>query len=82
MCSFRRCRGLVAHLLEQTDVQNIDLTDLASFSRSCLSRCYREVADTRGVALPDPDAREIDYGIPYKEWQALPPEVGAYYRAG
>jgi hypothetical protein len=64
-------RSLVAHLRERTDVQNIDLMNLAGFCRNCLSRWYREAAEARGVALPDPDAREIVYGMPYKQWQAL-----------
>ncbi len=64
-------RRLVQHLRERTDVQNIDLMDLAGFCRNCLSRWYREAAEERGMALPDPQAREIVYGMPYKEWQAL-----------
>jgi hypothetical protein len=63
-------RKLVAHLRERTDVQNIDLMNLAGFCRNCLSRWYRESAEERGMALADPDAREIVYGMPYKEWQA------------
>ena len=63
-------RRLVAHLRERTDVQNIDLMNLAGFCRNCLSRWYREAAEAKGLALPDPDAREIVYGMPYKEWQA------------
>jgi hypothetical protein len=63
-------RRLVQHLRERTDVQNIDLMNLAGFCRNCLSRWYREAAEQRGLALPDPDAREIVYGMPYKEWQA------------
>ncbi|HUZ62617.1 MAG TPA: DUF1244 domain-containing protein [Acetobacteraceae bacterium] len=64
-------RRLVEHLRERSDVQNIDLMNLAGFCRNCLSRWYREAAEGRGIALPDPDAREIVYGMPYKEWQAL-----------
>lgn len=64
-------RRLVAHLRERADVQNIDLMTLAGFCRNCLSRWYREEAEARGVPLTDPDAREIVYGMPYKEWQAL-----------
>ncbi len=64
-------RRLVAHLRERTDVQNIDLMTLSGFCRNCLSRWYREAAEAQGVALSDPDAREIVYGMPYKEWQAL-----------
>lgn len=63
-------RRLVAHLRERTDVQNIDMMNLAGFCRNCLSRWYREAAEAEGVALSDPDAREIVYGMPYKEWQA------------
>ncbi|MGH7084571.1 MAG: DUF1244 domain-containing protein [Acetobacteraceae bacterium] len=63
-------RRLIEHLRERTDVQNIDLMNLAGFCRNCLSRWYREAAEARGLALEDPKAREIIYGMPYKEWQA------------
>jgi uncharacterized protein len=63
-------RRLVQHLRERTDVQNIDLMNLAGFCRNCLSRWYREAAAAKGIELGDPDAREIVYGMPYKEWQA------------
>ncbi len=63
-------RRLVAHLRERTDVQNIDLMNLAGFCRNCLSRWYREEAANQGITIADPDAREIVYGMPYKEWQA------------
>ena len=63
-------RALVAHLRARNDVQNIDLMNLAGFCRNCLSRWYREAAAAEGIALADPDAREIIYGMPYKEWQA------------
>ena len=63
-------RRLVAHLRERTDVQNIDLMNLAGFCRNCLSRWYREAAESQGLALSDPQAREIVYGMPYKDWQA------------
>ncbi len=63
-------RNLVAHLRTRSDVQNIDLMNLAGFCRNCLSRWYREAAEARGIALPDAEAREIIYGMPYKEWQA------------
>ena len=64
-------RRLLDHLRERTDVQNIDLMNLAGFCRNCLSRWYREAAEERDVPLADPDARAIVYGMPYKEWQAL-----------
>jgi len=63
-------RRLVTHLRERTDVQNIDMMNLAGFCRNCLSRWYREAAAEQGIALADPDAREIVYGMPYKDWQA------------
>jgi hypothetical protein len=63
-------RRLLQHLRERTDVQNIDLMNLAGFCRNCLSRWYREAAESSGITLSDPDAREIVYGMPYKEWQA------------
>ena len=63
-------RRLVEHLRQRTDVQNIDLMNLAGFCRNCLSRWYREAAEARGVAMTDPEARETVYGMPYKDWQA------------
>ncbi len=64
-------RRLVEHLRGRSDVQNIDMMNLAGFCRNCLSRWYREEAAGHGVTLTDPEAREIVYGMPYKEWQAL-----------
>jgi hypothetical protein len=63
-------RRLVQHLRERSDVQNIDMMNLAGFCRNCLSRWYREAAAEQGLTIADPDAREIVYGMPYKEWQA------------
>jgi len=63
-------RRLVAHLRERTDVQNIDMMNLAGFCRNCLSRWYREAAAETGVTIPDPEARQIVYGMPYDEWKA------------
>jgi uncharacterized protein len=63
-------RRLVQHLRERTDVQNIDLMELAGFCRNCLSRWYREAAEERGIELADPQAREIVYGMPYEEWKS------------
>jgi uncharacterized protein len=64
-------RRLVAHLRERTDVQNIDLMNLAGFCRNCLSKWYRAEAEERGLGLSDPQAREIVYGMPYDEWRRL-----------
>ncbi|WP_316978408.1 DUF1244 domain-containing protein [Shumkonia mesophila] len=63
-------RGLVAHLRKRTDVQNIDLMNLAGFCRNCLSKWYRAAAEERGLAMTEGEAREIVYGMPYAEWQA------------
>lgn len=63
-------RRLVEHLRQRTDVQNIDLMNLAGFCRNCLSNWYREAAEAEGVALSKEESREIIYGMPYAEWQA------------
>jgi hypothetical protein len=63
-------RSLVAHLRGRTDVQNLDLMNLAGFCRNCLSRWYQEAAQADGLALTTDQAREIVYGMPYSEWKA------------
>ena len=63
-------RALVAHLRERTDVQNLDLMNLAGFCRNCLSRWYREAAEEKGMPVTDPAAREAVYGMPYETWKA------------
>ena len=64
-------RALVDHLRERTDVQNIDLMNLAGFCRNCLSKWYSEAAGTRDIDLSYEQAREIVYGMPYEKWKAL-----------
>jgi hypothetical protein len=64
-------RRLIEHLRQRTDVQNIDLMNLAGFCRNCLSNWYREAAGAEGVDLSKDQSREIIYGMPYAEWQAL-----------
>jgi hypothetical protein len=63
-------RRLVEHLRQRTDVQNLDLMNLAGFCRNCLSNWYKEAADAKGVALSKDQSREIVYGMPYDEWKA------------
>ena len=63
-------RRLVEHFRENTDVQNIDLMNLAGFCRNCLSKWYRAAAEDRGIELSYDDAREIVYGMPYADWKA------------
>ena len=63
-------RTLVDHLRQRTDVQNIDLMNLAGFCRNCLSKWYRAAAEERGIEMDYEQAREIVYGMPYAEWKA------------
>ena len=60
---------LIHHLRERTDVQNIDLMNLAGFCRNCLSKWYREEAHKKGIKISDQDARKHVYGMPYDEWK-------------
>ena len=62
-------RRLVQHFQERTDVQNLDVMNLAGFCRNCLSKWYRAAATERGVELSDPEARELVYGMPYDDWK-------------
>ena len=66
--AFRRLRQ---HLMEdRTDVQNIDMMNLAGFCRNCLSRWYQEAANERGIDMAKDEAREIFYGMTMSEWKA------------
>jgi len=62
-------RGLVEHLRKRTDVQNIDVMNLAGFCRNCLSKWYRAAAEERGLDMTYDEAREIVYGMPYDAWK-------------
>lgn len=62
-------RGLAAHLRKRTDVQNIDLMNLAGFCRNCLSKWYRAAAEDGGLDMTYDEAREIVYGMSYGEWK-------------
>ena len=79
-------RRLLEHLNARTDVQNIDLMNLAGFCRNCLSNWYREAAEQRGISLSKEDSREIVYGMPYNAWkerhqaEASPQDQAAYER--
>lgn len=63
-------RRLLQHLGTRTDVQNIDLMNLAGFCRNCLGNWYQEAAAERGVPVDKEQAREQIYGMPYAEWRA------------
>ena len=63
-------RRLVDHLKTRTDVQNIDLMNLAGFCRNCLSNWLKDAADAQGVSLSKDESREAVYGMPYEAWKA------------
>ena len=60
---------LIQHLRERTDVQNVDLMNLAGFCRNCLSKWYREEAQKKEIEISDPDARKHIYGMSYELWK-------------
>jgi len=68
-CQAAAFRRLVLHLRERTDLQNIDLMNLAGFCRNCLSNWYQDAAKEKNIFLSKEEAREIIYGIPYSEWK-------------
>lgn len=79
-------RGLVGHLRDRTDVQNIDLMNLAGFCRNCLAKWYLAAAKERGVDMDYDAAREAVYGMSYGEWKdkyqhkATPEQMDTYER--
>ena len=60
---------LIHHLKNRTDVQNIDLMNLAGFCRNCLSRWYEEAAAKRNIKMTKEESREIFYGMPFEDWK-------------
>lgn len=62
-------RRLVTHLQNRTEVQNIDMMNLAGFCRNCLSKWYREEAEQRNLDIELEQAREMVYGMPYAQWK-------------
>ena len=64
---YRRLRD---HLQARTDVQNIDLMNLAGFCRNCLSNWYRDASEASGTPMTKDDSRQIVYGMPYEEWRS------------
>lgn len=64
-------RRLIDHLGNRTDVQNIDMMNLAGFCRNCLSRWYAEAAAEKGILIDKLESREIIYGMPFEEWKKL-----------
>ena len=80
-------RRLLEHLQKRSDVQNIDLMNLAGFCRNCLGKWYKAAADERGIELSAEDARDAIYGMPYAEWkaryqqEATPQQLAAFEQA-
>ena len=63
-------RRLQKHLMEdRSEVQNIDLMNLAGFCRNCLARWYQEAAADKGIDMTKDAAREEFYGMPYNTWK-------------
>ncbi len=81
-------RRLIQHLRERTDVQNIDMMNLAGFCRNCLSNWMKDAADERGVPLTKDESRELVYGMSYDEWkekhqkEATPVQAKAFAERG
>jgi hypothetical protein len=81
-------RRLVEHLRSRTDVQNIDLMNLAGFCRNCLSNWLKEAADATGTAMTKDESREAVYGMPYETWKAThqgtasPEQLAAMKKSG
>ncbi len=77
-------RALTQHLRERTEVQNIDLMNLAGFCRNCLAKWYQAAAEGRGLALDYEQARAVVYGMPYSQWkdryqrEATPEQLAAF----
>lgn len=80
-------RRMVAHLQDRTDVQNIDMMNLAGFCRNCLSNWYLEAAQNKGLELKKEESRELVYGMSYDMWKskyqskATPGQLKAYEQA-
>jgi hypothetical protein len=62
-------RRLLEHLRTRTDVQNIELMNLAGFCRNCLSNWMKDAADAKGIAMTKDESREAVYGMPFDEWK-------------
>ncbi len=77
-------RRLLQHLDSRKDVQNIELMNLAGFCRNCLSKWYVAAAGEAGVEIDLEQAREMVYGMPYKDWkdkyqtEATPEQLAAF----
>ena len=62
-------RKTLSHFQKRSDVQNIDLMNMAGFCRNCLSKWYMGEANARGEEVDYDQAREAVYGMPYGEFK-------------
>lgn len=62
-------RKVLSHFQKRSDVQNIDLMNMAGFCRNCFSKWYMGEAKQRGVEIDYDEAREIVYGMPYDDYK-------------
>ena len=62
-------RRLIDHLQRNTDLQNIDLMNLAGFCRNCLSKWMVEEAGKKNINLDYEEVRSEIYGMNYSEWK-------------
>ena len=60
---------LITHLQTNTELQNIDLMDLAGFCRNCLAKWYMVASAGHGSPIGYEDARQVIYGMPYNDWK-------------
>ena len=60
---------LVSHLQDRTDVQNIQLMEIAGFCRNCMSKWLVKAADEHGQSLEIDAAKGSVYGMPYQLWK-------------
>ena len=62
-------RRLISHLQNNTNLQNIDLMNLAGFCRNCLSKWMVEEGKKMDVSLDYEKVRSEIYGMDYSEWK-------------
>ena len=62
-------RRLINHLQKNTDLQNIDLMNLAGFCRNCLSKWMVDEAGKKNINLDYEEVRSEIYGMNYSEWK-------------
>jgi len=80
-------RALRAHLQKRSDVQNIDMMNLAGFCRNCLSGWLQDAAAQKGIEISKDEARGYMYGMAYEQWretyqtEATPEQKAAFQKS-